>query len=175
MVRLHTYNSATYYQTTDNCNPSKHLHSWVIGNHFPGSHVGEEEREPGIHCSYMRQVPLVTCSATLKLRSILFTCWKAALPGYTPSETHMSCFESIPELPKFGTFIIFYCGHTAVILMVSTLGFTYLSHVSMICNDHKSYYGDSMWCNFPVWLSVGLHPNTIFGGFIYPHYVYIGK
>ena len=28
---------------------------------FPGSCVGEEEREPGIHCSRMRQVPLVTC------------------------------------------------------------------------------------------------------------------
>ena len=28
---------------------------------FPGSCVGEEEREPGTHCSCMRQVPLVTC------------------------------------------------------------------------------------------------------------------
>ena len=28
---------------------------------FPGSCAGEEEREPGTHCSRMRQVPLVTC------------------------------------------------------------------------------------------------------------------
>ena len=28
---------------------------------FPGSCVGEEEREPGTHCSRMRQVPMVTC------------------------------------------------------------------------------------------------------------------
>ena len=28
---------------------------------FPGSCAGEEEREPGTHCSCMRQVPLVTC------------------------------------------------------------------------------------------------------------------
>ena len=26
-----------------------------------GSCAGEEEREPGTHCSRMRQVPLVTC------------------------------------------------------------------------------------------------------------------
>ena len=58
---------------------------------FPGSRAGEEEREPGTHCLHMRQVPLVTCMHTTrytKLRSILFTCWKAALCGYTPSETH---------------------------------------------------------------------------------------
>ena len=29
---------------------------------FPGSRAGEEEREPGTHCSRMRQVPLVTCT-----------------------------------------------------------------------------------------------------------------
>ena len=28
---------------------------------FPGSRAGEEEREPGTHCSCMRQVHLVTC------------------------------------------------------------------------------------------------------------------
>ena len=28
---------------------------------FPGSRAGEEEREPGTHCSRMCQVPLVTC------------------------------------------------------------------------------------------------------------------
>ena len=28
---------------------------------FPGSCAGEEEREPGTHCSRMHQVPLVTC------------------------------------------------------------------------------------------------------------------
>ena len=28
---------------------------------FPGSRAGEEERDPGTHCSHMRQVPLVTC------------------------------------------------------------------------------------------------------------------
>ena len=28
---------------------------------FPGSCAGEEEREPGTHCSHMRQIPLVTC------------------------------------------------------------------------------------------------------------------
>ena len=42
---------------------------------FPGSRAGEEEREPGTHCSRMRQVPLVTCiyySATLKLMGILW-------------------------------------------------------------------------------------------------------
>ena len=39
--------------------------SWVgVGDvlaSFPGSCVGEEEREPDTHCSRMRQVPLVTC------------------------------------------------------------------------------------------------------------------
>ena len=36
----------------------------AVGNNlalFPGSRAGEEEREPGTHCSRMRQVPLVTC------------------------------------------------------------------------------------------------------------------
>ena len=33
----------------------------VVVASFPGSCVGEEEREPGTHCSRMRQVPLVTC------------------------------------------------------------------------------------------------------------------
>ena len=28
---------------------------------FPGSCAGEEEREPGTHCSHMCQVPMVTC------------------------------------------------------------------------------------------------------------------
>ena len=28
---------------------------------FPGSCVGEEGREPGTHCSRMRQIPLVIC------------------------------------------------------------------------------------------------------------------
>ena len=28
---------------------------------FPGSHVGEEEREPGTHCLQKPKVPLVTC------------------------------------------------------------------------------------------------------------------
>ena len=44
---------------------------------FPGSCAGEEEREPGTHCSHMRQVPLVTCillSYTKIMQSILFTC-----------------------------------------------------------------------------------------------------
>ena len=31
-------------------------------------------------------------STTLKLQSILFTCWKAALHGYTPSKTHTGGF-----------------------------------------------------------------------------------
>ena len=33
---------------------------WILAS-FPGSCAGEEEREPGTHCSRMRQVPLVTC------------------------------------------------------------------------------------------------------------------
>ena len=37
---------------------------------FPGSCTGEEEREPGTHCSRMRQIPPAYYSATLKLRSI---------------------------------------------------------------------------------------------------------
>ena len=35
-------------------------HSYIAS--FPGSCAGEEEREPGTHCSRMRQVPLVTCT-----------------------------------------------------------------------------------------------------------------
>ena len=58
---------------------------------FPGSRAWEEEREPDTHCSRMRQVPAYY-SATLKLRSILFTWRKAALHGYTPSETHTGGF-----------------------------------------------------------------------------------
>ena len=33
---------------------------WGLAS-FSGSRAGEEEREPGAHCSRMRQVPLVTC------------------------------------------------------------------------------------------------------------------
>ena len=36
-----------------------HTHTHIAS--FPGSCAGEEEREPGTHCSRMRQVPLVTC------------------------------------------------------------------------------------------------------------------
>ena len=63
---------------------------------FPGSYAGEEEREPGTHCSRMRQVPLVTCILlcyTLKLRSISTYLLKAALHSYTPCGTHTSDFE----------------------------------------------------------------------------------
>ena len=35
--------------------------SWTTIASFLGSCAGEEEREPGIHCLCMRQVPLVTC------------------------------------------------------------------------------------------------------------------
>ena len=35
--------------------------AWRQVASFPGSRAGEEEREPGTHCSRMRQVPLVTC------------------------------------------------------------------------------------------------------------------
>ena len=35
--------------------------AWAHLASFPGSCAGEEEREPGTHCSRMRQVPLVTC------------------------------------------------------------------------------------------------------------------
>ena len=58
--------------------------------------MGEEEREPGTHCSCMRQIPLVTCILlryTLKLRSISAYLLKAALHSYTPSGTHTSDFE----------------------------------------------------------------------------------
>ena len=34
---------------------------WLFLASFPGSRAWEEEREPGTHCSRMRQVPLVTC------------------------------------------------------------------------------------------------------------------
>ena len=54
--------------------------------------MGEEEREPGTHCSCMRQVP-AHYSATLKLRSISAYLLKAALHSYTPCGTHVSDFE----------------------------------------------------------------------------------
>ena len=44
---------------------------WVWLASFPGSGAGEEEREPGTHCSCMRQVPMVTC--------ILLHCAKIAV------------------------------------------------------------------------------------------------
>ena len=50
----------------------------------------EEEREPGTHCSRMRQVPF---RYTLKLWSISAYLLKAALHTYTPCETHTSDFE----------------------------------------------------------------------------------
>ena len=53
-------------------------------------------REPGTHCSRMRQVPLVTCILlryTLKLRSISAYLLKAALHRYTPCGIHTSDFE----------------------------------------------------------------------------------
>ena len=43
---------------------------WLLAL-FPSSRVGEEEREPGIHCSRMCQVPLATC--------ILLRCTKIAV------------------------------------------------------------------------------------------------
>ena len=54
---------------------------------FPGSCVGEEEREPGTHCLRMRQVPLI------KLRSVSVYLLKAILHGYTPCETHVGGTE----------------------------------------------------------------------------------
>ena len=52
---------------------------------FPGSCAGEEEREPGTHCSRMRQTPLVTC-ILLRYTYLLKDCtaWIIILPvGYT--------------------------------------------------------------------------------------------
>ena len=43
-----------------NTNASSFPSSNVLAS-FPGSRAGEEEREPGTHCSRMRQVPLVIC------------------------------------------------------------------------------------------------------------------
>ena len=60
---------------------------------FPGSCAGEEEKEPGTHCSRMRQVPLVTCILlryTKFYSQFLFTSWMAALHGYTRCGTHTS-------------------------------------------------------------------------------------
>ena len=45
---------------------------------FPGSRAGEEEREPGTHCSRMRQVSLVTC--------ILLRCTKITVQFCLPAE-----------------------------------------------------------------------------------------
>ena len=74
------YTEHIYMYMTLNCADSR-LAS------FPGSRAGEEEREPGTHCSRMCQVPLVTC--------ILLCCTKITvnsaylLKGHTaPSETH---------------------------------------------------------------------------------------
>ena len=58
--------------------------------------MGEEEREPGTHCSRMRQVPLVNCILlryTKIIRSISAYLLKAALHSYTPCGTHSSDFE----------------------------------------------------------------------------------
>ena len=64
---------------------------------FPGSCVGEEEREPGTHCSRMRQVPLVICIllhyTKITVNFCLPACSKAALHGYTPCRTLTGGFE----------------------------------------------------------------------------------
>ena len=62
---------------------------------FPGSRVGEEEREPGTHCSHMRQVPLVTC-ILLRYTKIMVNfayLLKDYSVSYTPCKTHMGIFE----------------------------------------------------------------------------------
>ena len=52
---------------------------------FPGS--GEEEREPGMHCLRMRQIPLVTC--------ILVHYTKITVNFYIPAE-RLHCMVILP-------------------------------------------------------------------------------
>ena len=49
---------------------------------LPGSHAGEEEREPGTHCSRMRQVPLVTCILLHHTKTNGNFCLPAERPQY---------------------------------------------------------------------------------------------
>ena len=65
---------------------------------FPGSCAGEEEREPGTHCSCMCQVSLVTCILLHYTKITVNFCLpperpKAALHGYTLCGTHTGGIE----------------------------------------------------------------------------------
>ena len=64
---------------------------------FPGSCAGEEEKEPGTHCSRMRQVPLVTCIllryTKITVNFCLLAEWLQCRDNYTPCETHTGSFE----------------------------------------------------------------------------------
>ena len=53
--------SITHSDRPFQCGSVLCVHACVVLASFPGSCVEEEEREPGTHCSHMRQVPLVTC------------------------------------------------------------------------------------------------------------------
>ena len=61
---------------------TRHFETLVLSRlaSFPGSCAGEEEKEPGTHCSCMRQVPLVTC--------ILFHYTKIMVNFCLPAEGH---------------------------------------------------------------------------------------
>ena len=72
-----------------------HGSSGFMVTSFPGSCAGEEEREPGTHCSRMRQVPLVTCILLRYTKITVNFCLllKATLHSYTACGTHTSDFE----------------------------------------------------------------------------------
>ena len=59
---------------------------------FPGSRAGEEEREPGTHCSRMRQVLLVTC--------ILLCCTKIMVNSAYVLKGHTALLYSFCSLTK---------------------------------------------------------------------------
>ena len=65
---------------------------------FPGSCAGEEEREPGTHCSRIRQVPLVNY-ILLRYTKISAYLLKAALHSDTPCGKHTSDFEVKSNIP----------------------------------------------------------------------------
>ena len=59
MLALHESREKTQSKNPGKKPKLKLAHFYIAS--FPGFHAGEEEREPGTHCSCMRQVPLVTC------------------------------------------------------------------------------------------------------------------
>ena len=80
---------------------SKH-HTHALAS-FPGSCTGQEEREPGTHCSRMRWVPLITCIILRYTKITVNSC----LPAERPHRTH--CIVTLPV------------GHTQAVLKSQTI------------------------------------------------------